>query len=69
MTAPAKTAVILTVGNEIVSGDVENTNASWMSRRLAALGVEVRLLAAVRDEIQEIAAFLRAESPRRTTSS
>src|SRR3990172_10246381 len=58
------TAVILTMGNEMVSGDVENTNASWLSRRLATLGVEVRLLAAVRDDIEEIAAFLRVESPR-----
>jgi molybdenum cofactor synthesis domain-containing protein len=57
-------AVILTVGNEIVSGDTENTNASWLARRLAQLGVEVRLIAAVRDEIDEIAAFLRAEAPR-----
>jgi nicotinamide-nucleotide amidase len=56
--------VILTVGNEIVSGDIENTNASWLSRRLAELGVEVKLLAAVRDDIEEIGAFLRAESPR-----
>ena len=56
--------MILTVGNEIVSGDTENTNASWLARRLAGLGVEVRLIAAVRDEIEEIAAFLRAEAPR-----
>jgi molybdenum cofactor synthesis domain-containing protein len=58
------TAVVLTVGNEIVSGDVENTNASWLGRRLAALGISVKLMAAVRDDIEEIAAFLRAESPR-----
>jgi nicotinamide-nucleotide amidase len=58
------TAVVLTVGNEIVSGDVENTNASWLCRRLAALGVEVKLVAAVRDDIDEIAAFLCAEMPR-----
>jgi molybdenum cofactor synthesis domain-containing protein len=57
-------AVILTIGNEIVSGDTENTNASWLARRLAELGLEVRLLAAVRDEIEEIAAFLRVEAPR-----
>ena len=62
MAAPA-TAVLLTVGNEIVSGDVENTNASWLARRLAALGVSVRLIACVRDEIEEVAAFLRAEGP------
>ena len=57
-------AVVLTIGNEIVSGDVENTNASWLSRRLAQLGIEVRLLAAVRDDVDEIAAFLRLEKER-----
>jgi molybdenum cofactor synthesis domain-containing protein len=56
--------VVLTVGNEIVSGDVENTNASWLARRLGELGLEVRLLAAVRDSVDEIAAFLRAEAER-----
>ncbi len=58
------TAVVLTVGNEIVSGDVENTNASWLARRLAELGMEVTLLAAVRDDVEEIAAFLAAEKER-----
>jgi molybdenum cofactor synthesis domain-containing protein len=58
------TAVVLTVGNEIVSGDVENTNASWLGRRLAGLGIGVKLMAAVRDDVEEIAAFLRAERPR-----
>jgi nicotinamide-nucleotide amidase len=62
MSAP--TAVVLTVGNEIVSGDTENTNASWLSRRLASLGIEVKLVAAVRDDVNEIAAFLCAERPR-----
>jgi molybdenum cofactor synthesis domain-containing protein len=60
----AESAVILTVGDEIVSGDVENTNASWLARRLAELGVEVLLLAAVRDDVATIAAFLRAERER-----
>jgi nicotinamide-nucleotide amidase len=64
MNEPERTAVVLTVGNEIVSGDVENTNASWLARRLAALGVVVKLAAAVRDDVEEIAAFLRVESPR-----
>ena len=60
----AATAVVLTVGNEIVYGDVENTNASWLARRLAELGLEVRLLAAVRDSVEEVAEFLRAEMGR-----
>ncbi len=59
-----RTAVVRTIGNEIVSGDVENTNASWLARRLAALGVSVRLIAALADEIDAIADFLRAELPR-----
>jgi molybdenum cofactor synthesis domain-containing protein len=56
------TAAILTIGNELVSGDVPNTNASWLARRLASLGVEVRLTAAVPDEIDAIGAFVRAEA-------
>jgi molybdenum cofactor synthesis domain-containing protein len=58
------TASILTIGNELVSGDVPNTNASWLARRLAPLGVAVRLTAALPDEIDAIAEFVRAEVPR-----
>jgi molybdenum cofactor synthesis domain-containing protein len=58
------TASILTIGNELVSGDVANTNAAWLARRLAPLGVEVRLAAAVPDEIDAVAAFVRVEAPR-----
>jgi molybdenum cofactor synthesis domain-containing protein len=58
------TAAILTIGNELVSGDVPNTNASWLARKLAPLGVEVRLTAAVPDEIDAIGAFVRSEAPR-----
>lgn len=60
MTPPA-TAVVVTVGNEIVFGDIENTNASWLARRLAELGLEVRRLVALRDSVEEVAEFLRAE--------
>ena len=58
------TASILTIGNELVSGDVPNSNAAWLARRLAPLGVEVRLTASLPDEIDTIAAFVRAEAPR-----
>ena len=58
------TASILTIGNELVSGDVPNTNASWLARRLAPLGVEVRLTTALPDEIDVVAEFVRAEAPR-----
>jgi molybdenum cofactor synthesis domain-containing protein len=58
------TASILTIGNELVSGDVPNTNAGWLARRLAPLGVEVRLTAALPDEIDTVAEFVRAEAAR-----
>jgi len=58
------TASILTIGNELVSGDVANTNAAWLARRLAPLGVAVRLTAAVPDEIDAIAEFVQAEAAR-----
>jgi molybdopterin-biosynthesis enzyme MoeA-like protein len=52
-------ATIVTVGNELLCGDVENTNGSWLARRLAALGVEVALIAVLPDEIETVAAFVR----------
>jgi molybdenum cofactor synthesis domain-containing protein len=57
------TAAILTIGNELVSGDVPNSNGSWLAQRLAPLGVAVRLIAAVPDEIEAIAEFVRREAP------
>jgi molybdenum cofactor synthesis domain-containing protein len=57
-------AVVLTIGNELVSGDVPNSNATWLAKRLAALGVTVRLMASVPDEIDAIADFVRLEAPR-----
>jgi molybdenum cofactor synthesis domain-containing protein len=56
------TAAIVTIGNELVSGDVENANASWLGRRLEQLGVAVRLVAAVPDELEVIAALVREQS-------
>jgi len=57
-------ASILTIGNELVSGDVPNTNGSWLAKRLAPLGVGVRMIAALPDEIEQIAEFIREEAAR-----
>jgi len=56
-------AAILTIGNELVSGDVENSNASWLSRRLESRGVKVVLVASVPDELDRIESFVRREAP------
>jgi molybdenum cofactor synthesis domain-containing protein len=58
------TAAVLTIGNELLSGDVENTNGSWLARRLEAAGINVRLIAVVPDEIEEIATTLRGQADR-----
>ncbi len=58
------TASILTIGNELVSGDVPNTNATWLAKRLAPLGVSVRMIAALGDEIEAVAEYVREEAPR-----
>ena len=56
------TAAIVTIGNELVSGDTENTNASWLARRLEALGLPVRLVASVPDDMDAIVPLLRAQA-------
>jgi molybdenum cofactor synthesis domain-containing protein len=55
-------AAIVTIGNELVSGDVVNTNGSWLAHRLEGLGVAVRLIASIPDEIELVASFVRDRS-------
>jgi molybdenum cofactor synthesis domain-containing protein len=56
-------AAVLTIGNELVSGDVANTNGSWIARRLEPLGISVSLIASIPDELDRIVAFVRREAP------
>jgi molybdenum cofactor synthesis domain-containing protein len=56
------TAAIVTIGNELVSGDTHDTNAPWLARRLEQLGVEVRLIASVPDELEAIVPLVRSQS-------
>ncbi len=51
-------AQLITIGTEIVSGEVVNTNASWLSTRLERVGVRVLTHLSVRDQRQEIAQAL-----------
>lgn len=52
----------MTIGNELVSGDIVNTNGSWLAARLEALGFDVIMIAAVPDEKERVAAFVRLEA-------
>ena len=52
----------MTIGNELVSGDIENTNGSWLAARLEGLGFEVILIAALPDNEQRVADFVRSQA-------
>jgi molybdenum cofactor synthesis domain-containing protein len=60
----AKTAGIILIGNEILSGKIADANASYLCRELRALGVDVRKIAVIPDEVDliagEVAEFSRA---------
>jgi len=46
---------LLTVGDELLAGDTENTNATWLATELAARGVSVQRILVVPDELDAIA--------------
>ena len=58
------TAVLLTIGDEILLGQIVDTNAAWLGERLAASGVELVRHETVRDTEPAIrAALVRAFAP------
>ena len=50
---------ILTIGDELLDGRLVDTNAGWMSSRLADAGLEVARHTSVRDDVDELVAVLR----------
>ena len=48
-------AALVTVGDELLAGDTENTNATWLGRRLTERGVTVERMLTVPDETDVIA--------------
>ncbi|HEY0708020.1 MAG TPA: competence/damage-inducible protein A [Polyangia bacterium] len=58
------TAAILIIGDEILSGKVEEENARYAVRELRALGVSVRRIEVLPDVVSEIAAAVRSLSER-----
>ena len=51
-----RTAGIILIGNELLSGKVADANAVYLCRELRALGVDVRRIVVIPDEIEQIAA-------------
>jgi FAD synthetase len=57
-------AGIIIIGNEILSGKVTDTNAPFLTRELRALGVDLKRILTIPDELDEIAAAVREFGPR-----
>ena len=51
-------AIILTIGNEVLSGQVVDTNAAWIAQQLLEIGLAVREKWSVADDISEIISAL-----------
>ena len=52
------TAAALVIGNEILSGKTTDENSPLLARELRAIGIDLRHIAVVPDEIETIAATL-----------
>ncbi|HEX6230267.1 MAG TPA: competence/damage-inducible protein A [Actinomycetota bacterium] len=57
-------AEVVGVGTELLLGQIANTNASWISERLAAIGVDVLHHQAVGDNVERIVQALRLAAAR-----
>jgi nicotinamide-nucleotide amidase len=63
---PPPTALILSIGDELVSGQTTNTNATWLSQQLAALGIATAAHVTVGDQLLPIVTAIRDALDRHT---
>src|ERR1051325_6194607 len=57
-----KTAAIIVIGNEILTGKSQDQNASFLIKELYQLGVALRYVVIIPDEVDEIAKAVREAS-------
>jgi molybdenum cofactor synthesis domain-containing protein len=57
-------AAIIVIGNEILSGKVVDTNAPFLTRELRAIGVTLKRILTIPDDVDEIAAAVQDFRPR-----
>jgi len=56
---------VICVGNELLIGKTLNTNAQWLAKRITTLGLNVRRITVVGDDVDEIAAAVKEAVQRR----
>jgi FAD synthetase len=57
------TAAIIVIGNEILSGKVQDTNAAFLAKELRVLGVSLQRILVIPDELDVIADAVRTYQP------
>ncbi|TRO45541.1 hypothetical protein E2P42_00585 [Candidatus Bathyarchaeota archaeon] len=46
---------IISVGNELLIGKTLNTNAKWLAEQATSMGITVKRVTVIADDVQEIA--------------
>tara|TARA_B100001250_G_C19717456_1_gene752200 strand:- start:15 stop:734 length:720 start_codon:yes stop_codon:yes gene_type:complete len=57
-----KTASIIVIGNEILSGRTQDTNSNYLAKRLSDIGVSLKEIRVISDEKSKIIEVVRSES-------
>lgn len=55
MSSPPRTAAALVIGNELLTGKIRDANVSALARQLFSLGIALRRVVFVADQVEEIA--------------
>ena len=50
---------LICIGNELLIGKTVNTNASWLAKRATSLGLKVKRITTVSDDLDEISSIIR----------
>src|SRR4030067_2537017 len=50
---------IISIGNELLIGKVLNTNAHWLSKRATSVGIKVKRITIIPDDVNETARAIR----------
>lgn len=57
---------LLCIGNELLIGKTLNTNAHWLAKRITSLGLKVRRITTVADDLEEISSAIKEAMQRKT---
>lgn len=56
---------VICIGNELLIGKIENTNAHWLAKQITALGANLRRVTIIQDIIDEIAGCIHEVADRK----